>query len=451
MLTRIKKYLRITRRRTVITPRQDHTVSRALIDHNALKVLYRLNREGFTAYLVGGGVRDLLLGRKPKDFDVATDAHPHQIKKLFRNCMLIGRRFRLAHIRFRDIIIETSTFRRPGSHDPNAEPHDKHDKHKRTNTFGTPEEDAQMRDFTINGLFYDIENFTVIDHVGGQKDLQRGLIRCIGNPRIRFPEDPVRMLRAIRFASRIGFTIEKKTFRAIIKHKAELKNAAPARLIEEIYRFFGFGTGQAAFRLLAETKILAILLPAFDKHLRSKTTSGPSLWKYLEVFDGLQPGEEIQRETAILAALTYPLFETHLQKAANRGQTVQHQELARDFLREVLGELPVPRRVMDSLARAYDSQRRFNNPKGRFSKKRFVLQSSFPDALFVREISLRAQGKNTGEIKRWIALKEQFLKEALESETGEPVVVSPTDKPATKRRRRRRRKPAAPSTAPNPE
>jgi len=448
MLTRIKKYLRLTRRKTIITQRQDHAISRALIDPNALKVLHRLNRAGYTAYLVGGGVRDLLLGRKPKDFDISTNAHPHQIKDLFRNCMLIGRRFRLAHIRFRDMIIETSTFRRPGTHDPNADTKGAHAKHKRTNTFGTPEEDVHMRDFTINGLFYDIKNFTVIDYVGGQKDLQRRLIRCIGNPRLRFPDDPVRMLRAIRFASRLEFSIEKKTLRAIIKHRAELKNAAPARLIEEIYRFFGFGTGQAAFRLLAKTKILSILMPTLDKHLRVAPSSQPSLWKYLEVFDEIQPGAKVQRETAILAALTYPLFEARLQKTAGRDQIVQHQELAREVLRELLETLPVPRRVIDSLARAFDAQRRFNNPKARFSKKRFVLQSSFPDALFVRELVLRAQGENTGELKKWITLRQQFLKEAIENGTIKPDAISSTSKPAAKRRRRRRRKPADSSEAP---
>ncbi len=451
MLTRIKKYLQITRRKTVITPRQDHAVSRALIDPGAIKVLYRLNRAGHTAYLVGGGVRDLLLGRKPKDFDVATDAHPHQIKSLFRNCMLIGRRFRLAHIRFRDVIIETSTFRRPGSPTPDADSHEKHAKHKRTNTFGTPEEDVQMRDFTINGLFYDIENYTVIDHVGGQKDLERKLIRCIGNPNKRFPDDPVRMLRAIRFASRLGFSIEKKTFRAISKHRLELKNAAPARLIEEIYRFFGFGTGLAAFRLLAETKILSILLPTLDKHVRSTKTKGPSLWKYLEAFDSMQPGADIQRETAILAALTYPLFEARLQKATVRDQRVQHQELAQEVLRELLETLPVPRRVFDSLTRAFDAQRRFNNPKTRFSKKRFVLQRSFPDALFVREMVLKAQGENSAELRNWNKLRQQFLKEAQENTAADPETVSPPEKPAAKRRRRRRRKPTGPPPAPKSE
>jgi poly(A) polymerase len=449
MLSRIKKYLRITRHRTVITQRKDHTVSRAGIDPNALKVLHRLNRAGYTAYLVGGGVRDLLLGRTPKDFDISTNAHPHQIKDLFRNCMLIGRRFRLAHIRFRDMIIETSTFRRPGSHDPDADTHGRHAKHKRTNTFGTPEEDVQMRDFTINGLFYDIKNFTVIDYVGGQKDLERGLIRCIGNPNERFPDDPVRMLRAIRFASRLGFSIEKKTLRAIVKHRAELKNAAPSRLIEEIYRFFGFRTGQAAFRLLAETKILPILLPTLDKQLRAAPSSSPSLWKYLEAFDEMQPGEGVQREAAIITALAYPLFEARLQNDAGRDKAVQHQDLAREVLRELQGTLPVPRRVVDSLARAFDAQRRFENPKARFSKKRFVLQSSFPQALFVREIVLRARGGNTGELKKWINLREEFLQNDAENQTSNPHdAVPPTTKPAAKKRRRRRRKPASSSAAP---
>lgn len=451
MLTRIKKYLRLTRRRTVITKRQDHAISRTLIDHNALKVLNRLNQAGYTAYLVGGGVRDLLLGRKPKDFDVSTDAHPHQIKELFRNCMLIGRRFRLAHIRFSNTIIETSTFRCPGSHDPDAEAdtHGRHAKHKRTNTFGTPEEDAQMRDFTINGLFYDIKNFTVIDHVNGQKDLERRLIRCIGNPRLRFPEDPVRMLRAVRFASRLGFSIEKKTLRALVKHRAELHNAAPPRLIEEIYRFFGFGTGQAAFSLLVETKILPILLPALNAHLRDAPASSPSLWKYLEAFDGMQPHADVQRETAILAALAYPLFEARLQQTADPEQPVQYQELARNVLQDLLGNLPVPRRVVDSLARAFDAQRRFENPKGRFSKKRFVLQSSFPETLFVREIVLRAHGKDTSELSKWIDLRQQFLEDDAENGSHESVDVPPITQPAAKkRRRRRRRKPSGADAAP---
>lgn len=454
MLSRIIRYLRLTRHKTVITRRKDHSVSRALIDRNALKVLYRLNQAGHTAYLVGGGVRDLLLGRTPKDFDVSTDAHPQQIKELFRNCVLIGRRFRLAHIRFRDTIIETSTFRRPGSHGPEASAaaDDKHARHRRTNTFGTPEEDARMRDFTINGLFYDIGTHAVIDHVGGRKDLERKRIRCIGNPRLRFPDDPVRMLRAVRFASRLGFTIEKKTLRAIIRYRSELKKAAPARLIEEIYRLFGFGTGQAAFRLLAETKLLPVLLPALDAHLRTAPPAIPFLWNYLEAFDSMPPPEGVARETAIIAAITLPLFETRLLQARAAEETHLHyQEMARDVVHDLLGDLPVPRRVVDSLARAFDAQRRFENPKGRFSKKRFVLQSTFADALFVRELSLRARGDDTSELAYWRRLRRQWeqQEDSDGSATDAAAGISDTAAPIKRRRRRRRRKPSPASPGPS--
>ena len=182
-----------------ILPRAEHTVSRRNIDPDALKVLYRLKSHGFTAYLVGGGVRDLLLGRKPKDFDIATSAHPQAVKRLFRNCFIIGRRFRLCHVRFGKKVVEVSTFRRL------AEAQQGETLIVRDNTFGTPEEDAFRRDFTVNALFYDIATFSVIDYVAGLEDLQQRLIRTIGDPATRFREDPVRMLRAVALAARLGF------------------------------------------------------------------------------------------------------------------------------------------------------------------------------------------------------------------------------------------------------
>ena len=189
---------------SVIIPRSEHPISRKNIDPDALKVMYRLGRKGFTAYLVGGGVRDLILGRTPKDFDVSTNATPSQIRKIFQNCFLIGRRFRLAHIHFDGKIIETATFRRcPDQDEDNGELYVFRD-----NCYGTPEEDALRRDFTINGLFYEVERFSIIDHVGGLSDIQNRLIRSIGDPNIRFREDPVRMIRAVRFASRLDFRIE---------------------------------------------------------------------------------------------------------------------------------------------------------------------------------------------------------------------------------------------------
>src|ERR687884_1329281 len=201
-----------------IVPRSQHSISRREIDSDALKVLYRLHEYEHVAYLVGGSVRDLLVGRRPKDFDVGTSAHPYQVKKLFRNCWIIGRRFRLAHVKFGTKVIEVATFRRqlePGEEivqdgvpapDPTT-PEGEHLIH-RDNTFGTPEEDAFRRDFTINALFYDIATFSVIDYVGGLEDLHAGLVRSIGDPEIRFREDPVRMMRAVALASRLEFRIE---------------------------------------------------------------------------------------------------------------------------------------------------------------------------------------------------------------------------------------------------
>src|ERR1044071_2007293 len=209
----------------VIVPRAEHPISRRDIDADALKVLYRLHEAGNIAYLVGGSVRDLLLSRRPKDFDIGTSAHPYQIKKLFRNCWIIGRRFRLAHVRFGQNVIEVATFRRQveageeivqdgvPAPDPTT-PEGEHLIH-RDNTFGTPEEDAFRRDFTINALFYDIANFSVIDYVGGLEDLRAGIVRSIGDPDVRVREDTVRMLRAIGIAARLDFTIEPTLLTAI--------------------------------------------------------------------------------------------------------------------------------------------------------------------------------------------------------------------------------------------
>jgi poly(A) polymerase len=220
----------------VIVPREGHTISRQQIDPDALKVLQRLHQNGYTAYLVGGSVRDLLLGRTPKDFDIGTSAHPYQVKRLFRNCWIIGRRFRLAHIRYGTKNIEVATFRRlvtqaeldaaeaealnePQHQEPAT---DRDLLIHRDNTFGTPEEDAFRRDFTINALFYDIGTFSVIDYTGGLEDLKTGVLRCIGDPPERFREDPVRMLRAVTMAARLGFTIDPPIDRAIAEHGADI-------------------------------------------------------------------------------------------------------------------------------------------------------------------------------------------------------------------------------------
>jgi len=232
------------------------SLDRAGIDADADRVVRKLTRAGYKAYLVGGCVRDLLVGKTPKDFDVATSATPNEIKATFRNSRIIGRRFRLAHVFFGSKIIETSTFR--------ANPRDEDDHDlliRRDNVFGTETEDARRRDFTINGLFYDVDREEVIDHVGGLADLDAKLVRTIGDPEVRFQEDPVRMLRAVKFAARLEFGFEPVTWRALLRWRGEISKCAPPRLLEEIHRLMRGGACRRSFELLVETGILAILSP----------------------------------------------------------------------------------------------------------------------------------------------------------------------------------------------
>jgi len=242
-----------------ILPRPAHTVSRKDIDPDALKVLYRLKNHGFTAYLVGGGVRDLLLGRRPKDFDIGTSAHPQQVKRLFRNCFIVGRRFRLCHVRFGRKVVEVSTFRRQ------AELDEGDTLIRRDNTFGTPEEDAFRRDFTVNALFYDIATFSVIDYVGGLEDLDRRTIRTIGDPAVRLREDPVRMLRAVALAARLDFIIDPDTVEAIRFLRGEIVKSSSARILEEFYKILRQGAARRTFEMLHELGLLAYLVPAADE------------------------------------------------------------------------------------------------------------------------------------------------------------------------------------------
>jgi len=232
------------------------SLDRAGIDPDADRVVRKLTRAGFKAYLVGGCVRDLLVGKIPKDFDVATSATPNEIKATFRNSRIIGRRFRLAHVFFGSKIIETSTFR--------ANPRDEDANDlliRRDNVFGTETDDARRRDFTINGLFYDVDREEVIDHVNGLVDLDAKLMRTIGDPDIRFQEDPVRMLRAIKFAARLDFGFEPATWRALLRWRGEISKCAPPRLLEEIHRLMRGGAAKRSFELMVETGVLAVLSP----------------------------------------------------------------------------------------------------------------------------------------------------------------------------------------------
>ena len=279
-----------------VVSREEHTLSRRDIDSDALKVLYRLRQGDHIAYLVGGSVRDLLLGRRPKDFDIGTSAHPYQVKKLFRNCWIIGRRFRLAHVKFGQKVIEVATFRRqvqPGEeivqdgvpspdhqaeHPPSAKDGDAHFLHH-DNTFGTPEEDAFRRDFTINALFYDIATFSIIDYVGGLEDLRAGVVRSIGDPIVRFQEDPVRMLRAVALAARLDFTLDPPVVDAIKQLRHEIARSSPARLLEEYYKILRAGSAEKTFRGLADTGLLE---PISEELHRGATEA---LWRSLAAVD----------------------------------------------------------------------------------------------------------------------------------------------------------------------
>ncbi len=264
-----------------IISRGEHNISRKYINRNAVRVLYRLKEARFQSFLVGGGVRDMLLGRIPKDFDIATDATPEEISGLFRNCRLIGKRFRLAHVHFDEEIIEVATFRaRHNSHfkpDEDVENHDdqnrifKNGRIVRDNIYGTFEEDAWRRDFTINALYYNIYDFSVVDYTGGVEDLNARLIRLIGDPLQRYQEDPVRMLRAIRFAAKLDFTIHPESAAPIYDMGRLLKDIPSARLYEEVLKLFLSGHGWKSFELLEQYKLLSYLLPHFEKYFsRSK-------------------------------------------------------------------------------------------------------------------------------------------------------------------------------------
>ncbi len=238
-----------------IVPRSEHPISRKMISREALKVLYRLHDAGYLAYLVGGSVRDLLLGLTPKDFDVGTDARPEEIRRLFRASRIIGRRFRLVHVYFRGgKIVEVVTFRGPEGHEENGQ-----------EIYGTPEEDAFRRDLTINALFYNIADFTLIDYVGGLEDLRNGIIRVIGNPDIRFLRDPVRMLRAIRHAARAGFTIEPVTWEGILRHREKIRLCSPIRLRDEWLKDISGGWAAPWLDLMLKSGLFREIFPLYHR------------------------------------------------------------------------------------------------------------------------------------------------------------------------------------------
>jgi poly(A) polymerase len=294
----------------VILSLDEHPVREEDIDQDALMVLYRLKDAGYSGYLVGGGVRDLFLGKKPKDFDISTDARPGQIRKLFRNSRTIGRRFRLVQVFFRDNkIIEVSTLRSQSEYDEDGEDNRVL---PANNTFGTLEEDAFRRDLTINSLFYEVKQKTVIDYVGGVQDLKNGIIRLVGDPERRITRDPVRMLRAIRHAARAGFKIEEATWQAIVRHREKIELCPVSRIRDELLKDLQGGASQTWAKLAFETGLLYLLFPFYEELLAGSEgeTVKAELFSFLAVLDRIfQEGRKVGKVTldeALLFAL--PLF-----------------------------------------------------------------------------------------------------------------------------------------------
>jgi poly(A) polymerase len=418
----------------VVVPREEHTISRKQIDPDALRVLYRLHGEHFVAYLVGGSVRDLLLGRRPKDFDIGTSAHPYQVKRLFRNCWIIGRRFRLAHVRFGPKTIEVATFRRKLSPEElvSADVHanvdvagDQAAGHvrllHRDNTFGTPEEDAFRRDFTVNSLFYDIASRSIIDYTGGLDDLKARVIRCIGDPMERFQEDPVRMLRAVAMAARLDFAIDLPVEAAIAAHRAGIANSAPARLMDELYKLLRAGASQRAFRMLAERRLLEPIAPSVQ------SMCGDTLWRSLAALDvyrnRFQETPDSLTNPILLGSLVVPLG-----LAPSNPQTRYLEDgTRRRGPAPSLGILPMARRDVERLRHILMLQRRLVDVNASPRARRALMQRGiFQEALTWFEI----HGNAPEVIENWRGFIDTARTFDGDAEVGQPF-------PRRHRRRRR--------------
>jgi poly(A) polymerase len=415
-----------------------------------LKVLYRLSSLSHEAYLVGGSVRDLLLGRKPKDFDVGTDARPNEIKRMFRNCFLVGRRFRLAHIVFGKKVIETATFRK--APDANAV-QDEHGLYQyEDNTFGTPCEDAHRRDFTVNGLFYDIKTFAVIDYVGGLKDLKHKVIRSIGDPAIRFREDPVRMMRAVRFAAKLGFTIASSDWKAMKRYAGELTNASLSRLAEEILRLFVKGATARSLQLAYEGRLLHALLPSFAKWLDADKAHPAATWRILEALDALSSTVEVTPAVAF-TALYWAKIQSRLPpkpKGQNRrvNERYQRRLVAQEVLSSVVKHYRLPRAVWMTAVDIVELTPRFLAPPQKTRRDvRFALYSVFPEALQWGTLMASLEPEKTWHLEAWkafaIACEREKRGEQVDSSVEAASSAATPELAPRKRRKRRKRRSGA--------
>ncbi|MGH8502365.1 MAG: polynucleotide adenylyltransferase PcnB [Gammaproteobacteria bacterium] len=352
-----------------VIPRSEHRISRANVNEYALKVLYRLKDAGFEAYMVGGGVRDLLLGREPKDFDVATSARPEEVRKLFRNSRLIGRRFRLAHVHFGRYIIEVATFRAMLDGEDAGETLLKDGRIIRDNVYGTLEQDAWRRDFTVNALYYDIRDFSVVDYTGGMADLAAGILRPIGDPQVRYREDPVRMLRAVRFAAKLGFKIHADSEAPIQELGSLLESVPAARLFDEVLKMFHGGYAHPTFELLRHYGLLSYLFPMTEAALSSQDGGFPLTFvaKALENTDiRINDGKPVTPAFLYSVLLWEPVRERlGRYMAQGAGEFEGLQRAADEVIAAQIQRTSLPRRFSAPMREIWLMQPRFRQRQGK--------------------------------------------------------------------------------------
>jgi poly(A) polymerase len=380
------------------------------VDQDALRVLSRLQRNGFEAYLVGGCVRDLLLGRKPKDFDVATAAHPRQIKRLFRNGRIIGRRFRLVHVVYGPHVVETATFRAEPVTPENGGEEEPEDLFiTDDNVYGSAAEDARRRDFTVNALFYDPTAGVILDYVEGLPDIEAGVLRTIGDPPVRFAEDPVRILRAIKFATRLGFRIEEMTWQAMCTHAHTLSRSAAPRVAEEILRLLRSGTALGAFRMLRASGALATLFPAIDAYLGRRDDPDPAAhdradlyWRLLEALDAdIHAGAE--PTPAVLLAVLFLRVVEHRSEPGDGRAGTPASTLAADLIEPLAISARLPRRAVEGAKRIIAHQHRFTQPWTQSPRRMLFLHSEdFPEALHLFRLRSAAWGQGWDVYEGWV-------------------------------------------------
>jgi poly(A) polymerase len=410
ILSPVPKGKRLTEDKLKITPlvipRSEHPISRKMISEEALKVLYRLYRHGFLAYLVGGSVRDFLLGKVPKDFDVATNAHPHEIRALFRNSRIIGRRFQLAQVFFKGgMVVEVSTFR---SRSEFEEMRIEDGKIIRTDSFGTPEEDALRRDITINGLFYNIADFSIIDYVGGMIDLQQQIIRTIGDPDERFQQDPVRMIRVIRQAARTGFSIEDRTYMAILRNRDEIRKCSPSRVRDEFLRDLKEGAAEPSLNLMLRTGLLLSLFSdlkrVFGDQNPLKKRDEPFFLRLFALVDQLIKMEKPVPESILLACFFTPFLQVVTPQhpfLGEREKAIYLAQAIRWTIHQLLDPFSFPKGIREMASQILIAQSTLKKILRRgLIPKRLRMKRYFHEAVLFFGIETQARGERVPRLLR---------------------------------------------------